>query len=241
MSPAIQMLARRHTVYMPTTPGFNGTPEHPAVGSMADLADLAAKFARNVIGGPCDVVAEVVRRLDRRCGWRCATPTSSASSCCRRRRGFAPKAPAASPPIRPSGCASSTRCPSARRRRRGPLRCWRRTSASCDRYTGGITPRHGACRRRCPASRRARSSCSAPSTRSCPIDTARRLTAGIPQVAPHLHLGRRPRSGVGPARQGGAPDRRLPGARRGVRGTASGIGIRPSGSDTFQRRSEVVY
>lgn len=58
VSPAIAMLARRYAVYMPTTPGFNATPEHPGVGSMVDLADLAAKFARTVIGGPCDVVAE---------------------------------------------------------------------------------------------------------------------------------------------------------------------------------------
>jgi pimeloyl-ACP methyl ester carboxylesterase len=58
VTPAIQMLARRHTFYMPTTPGFNATPVHDMVRSMADLADLEATFARSVIGGPCDVVAE---------------------------------------------------------------------------------------------------------------------------------------------------------------------------------------
>ncbi len=58
VSPAIQMLARHHTFYMPTTPGFNATPEHDTVRSMVELADLEAKFARSVIGGPCDVVAE---------------------------------------------------------------------------------------------------------------------------------------------------------------------------------------
>jgi hypothetical protein len=58
VSPATAMLARRHTYYIPTVPGFNGTAQHPTVGSMVDLADLAAKFARTVIGGPCDVVAE---------------------------------------------------------------------------------------------------------------------------------------------------------------------------------------
>jgi pimeloyl-ACP methyl ester carboxylesterase len=59
VTPAMRILARRHTIYVPTTPGFNGTPEHPAVATMADLADLAAKFARIVIGaGPHDVVAE---------------------------------------------------------------------------------------------------------------------------------------------------------------------------------------
>ena len=58
VTPVTRLLARQHTFYMPTTPGFNGTPTHPAVGSMVDLADLAANFARSVIGGPCDVVAE---------------------------------------------------------------------------------------------------------------------------------------------------------------------------------------
>ena len=59
VTPAMQILARRHTIYIPTTPGFNGTPEHAAVASMMDLADLAAKFAGTVIGaGPHDVVAE---------------------------------------------------------------------------------------------------------------------------------------------------------------------------------------
>jgi pimeloyl-ACP methyl ester carboxylesterase len=58
VTPAIRMLARWHTFYLPTTPGFNATPVHDAVRSMPDLADLEAKFARSVIGGPCDVVAE---------------------------------------------------------------------------------------------------------------------------------------------------------------------------------------
>jgi pimeloyl-ACP methyl ester carboxylesterase len=58
VSPAIQTLARRHTFYMPRTPGFDGTLAHASVPTMVDLADLAAKFARSVIGGTCDVVAE---------------------------------------------------------------------------------------------------------------------------------------------------------------------------------------
>jgi pimeloyl-ACP methyl ester carboxylesterase len=58
VSPAIRLLTRRHAFYMPTTPGFDGTPEHPTVRSMVELAELAAKFAHTVIGGPCDVVAE---------------------------------------------------------------------------------------------------------------------------------------------------------------------------------------
>ncbi len=51
-------LARRHTIYMPTVPGFNGTPTHGSVSTMVDLADLMAKFVRAVIGGPCDLVSE---------------------------------------------------------------------------------------------------------------------------------------------------------------------------------------
>jgi pimeloyl-ACP methyl ester carboxylesterase len=58
VTPVTRMLARRHTYYIPTVPGWNGTPEHAAVASMVDLADLAAEFVRTVVGGPCDVVAE---------------------------------------------------------------------------------------------------------------------------------------------------------------------------------------
>jgi len=58
ITPATAMLAQRYTFYMPTAPGWNGTPEHAAVASMVNLADLAASFVRTVIGGPCDVVAE---------------------------------------------------------------------------------------------------------------------------------------------------------------------------------------
>jgi pimeloyl-ACP methyl ester carboxylesterase len=58
VSPVTEQLARRHTIYMPTVPGFNATPTHSAVATMIDLADLMAKFARTVIGGPCDVVSE---------------------------------------------------------------------------------------------------------------------------------------------------------------------------------------
>jgi pimeloyl-ACP methyl ester carboxylesterase len=58
VTPATQILALRHSLYLPTTPGFNGTPTHPAVGSMVDLADLAARFVRGVIGRPCDVMSE---------------------------------------------------------------------------------------------------------------------------------------------------------------------------------------
>jgi pimeloyl-ACP methyl ester carboxylesterase len=58
VSPVTQRLAQRHTIYMPTVPGFNSTSAHPAVASMVDLADLMAEFVRAVNGGPCDVVSE---------------------------------------------------------------------------------------------------------------------------------------------------------------------------------------
>jgi pimeloyl-ACP methyl ester carboxylesterase len=53
-----EQLARRHTIYMPTVPGFEGTATHATVKTMVDLADLSAKFVRTVVGGPCDVVSE---------------------------------------------------------------------------------------------------------------------------------------------------------------------------------------
>jgi pimeloyl-ACP methyl ester carboxylesterase len=58
LSPAIQRLALKHTILMPTLPGFNGTPAHAKVGAMPDLADRAAEFIRKTIGKGCDVMAE---------------------------------------------------------------------------------------------------------------------------------------------------------------------------------------
>jgi len=58
LSPAIEMLSAKHTIYMPTMPGFNGTPAHPNVTNMPDLADLAAAFIQKAIGKGCDVMAE---------------------------------------------------------------------------------------------------------------------------------------------------------------------------------------
>jgi len=58
VSAVIERLAKRHTVFMPTDPGFNATPQHAAVKTMTQLADLMAEFTRHVIGGPCDVVSE---------------------------------------------------------------------------------------------------------------------------------------------------------------------------------------
>lgn len=58
LSPALEKLAIKHTIYMPTMPGFNGTPAHANVATMSDLADLTAAFIRATIDKGCDVVAE---------------------------------------------------------------------------------------------------------------------------------------------------------------------------------------
>ena len=58
LSPAIQRLSLKHTIHMPTVPGFNGTPAHAKVRAIPDLADLAAEFIRKTVGKGCDVMAE---------------------------------------------------------------------------------------------------------------------------------------------------------------------------------------
>jgi pimeloyl-ACP methyl ester carboxylesterase len=55
VSKPLEALAARHTLYMPLSPGFDGTAPHTAVASMEGLADLAASFIDAVIGTPCDV------------------------------------------------------------------------------------------------------------------------------------------------------------------------------------------
>jgi pimeloyl-ACP methyl ester carboxylesterase len=52
----IQDLTRSFTVYVPTFPGFDGTPPHDGVASMRVLADLAADFIGCQVSGPCDVI-----------------------------------------------------------------------------------------------------------------------------------------------------------------------------------------
>jgi len=58
ISPVVERLTARHTMFMPTAPGFNATPMHAGVKTMMDLADLMAAFVRQIVGGKCDVVAE---------------------------------------------------------------------------------------------------------------------------------------------------------------------------------------
>jgi pimeloyl-ACP methyl ester carboxylesterase len=57
VSPALERLAGKHTIYMPTMPGFNGTPAHAKAG-MSGLAELSAEFVGKTIGKGCDVMAE---------------------------------------------------------------------------------------------------------------------------------------------------------------------------------------
>lgn len=52
----IEALAQTRTVYMPVTPGFDGTAPHPSITSMEALADVAASFINVAIGKRCDVV-----------------------------------------------------------------------------------------------------------------------------------------------------------------------------------------
>ena len=55
-SEPIEALARTRTVYMPVTPGFDGTAAHNSIRSMEALADVAASFINVAIGKRCDVI-----------------------------------------------------------------------------------------------------------------------------------------------------------------------------------------
>ena len=55
-TPLIASLAATRRIYLPVLPGFDGSPMLANVSTFTDLADLAADFARTVIGGdPVDV------------------------------------------------------------------------------------------------------------------------------------------------------------------------------------------
>jgi pimeloyl-ACP methyl ester carboxylesterase len=56
ISKPLEALAEKHTVYMPVTPGFDGTPPHESIKSMEALADVAASFINVAIGKRCDVI-----------------------------------------------------------------------------------------------------------------------------------------------------------------------------------------
>lgn len=56
VSKAHEMLSARHRLYMPVTPGYDGTEFIDGVDSMPGLADLTAEFIESEIGQGCDVI-----------------------------------------------------------------------------------------------------------------------------------------------------------------------------------------
>ncbi|MCC2096184.1 MAG: alpha/beta hydrolase [Hyphomicrobiales bacterium] len=58
LSHVVRTLAHHHTIHQPTCPGFEGTPEHPALNAVSDYADVIAEYIRTHCGGDCDIVAE---------------------------------------------------------------------------------------------------------------------------------------------------------------------------------------
>lgn len=54
----LEALARTHRVVAPVFPGFDGTPFHPGVATMEQLADLAARFHDTLIGPRADVMSQ---------------------------------------------------------------------------------------------------------------------------------------------------------------------------------------
>jgi pimeloyl-ACP methyl ester carboxylesterase len=56
LSKPLEALAQSRTVYMPVTPGFDGTAPHHSIRSMEALADVAASFINVAIGKRCDVM-----------------------------------------------------------------------------------------------------------------------------------------------------------------------------------------
>jgi pimeloyl-ACP methyl ester carboxylesterase len=58
VSPALERLARKHAIYLPTMPGFNDTPLHAKTTNITGLADVTAEFIGKTIGKGCDVIAE---------------------------------------------------------------------------------------------------------------------------------------------------------------------------------------
>jgi pimeloyl-ACP methyl ester carboxylesterase len=56
VSPMLEQLALRRRIYVPTAPGFEGTPVHDAVKGIPALADLYVEFIEHVIKTPCAVM-----------------------------------------------------------------------------------------------------------------------------------------------------------------------------------------
>jgi pimeloyl-ACP methyl ester carboxylesterase len=55
-SKAHELLSANHKIYMPITPGYDGTEFLDGVDSMPSLADLTADFVNSEIGGSVDVI-----------------------------------------------------------------------------------------------------------------------------------------------------------------------------------------
>jgi pimeloyl-ACP methyl ester carboxylesterase len=179
VTPVTRTLARLHTCYMPTVPGFNGTPEHPAVRTMVDLADLAARFAHAVIGGPCDVVAESFG------GWQALWLAVRHPDLVQQ---LVLQAPAG---LRTEGTGGLPADPEARRRKlyAAPDRAPRETRPAemlaanqrlYAQYTGGITL-DTALLAALPGIKARTLTLFGTLDEVVPIDTARRLLAGIPR------------------------------------------------------------
>jgi pimeloyl-ACP methyl ester carboxylesterase len=180
VTPVTQTLARRHTYYIPTVPGFNGTPEHPTVGSMVDLADLAARFARTVIGGPCDVVAESFG------GWQALWLAVRHPDLVQQ---LVLQAPAG---LRTEGTGGLPADPEGRRRKlyARPERAPKETRSAevlagnarkHERYSGGVTL-DGALQAALPRIKARTLILFGTLDEVVPLDAARRLVAGIPQA-----------------------------------------------------------
>jgi pimeloyl-ACP methyl ester carboxylesterase len=56
LTPFLQGMAAKHTVYIPILPGFMGTPLHPGVSLVTHMAALAGEFAEALFGEPVDVM-----------------------------------------------------------------------------------------------------------------------------------------------------------------------------------------
>jgi pimeloyl-ACP methyl ester carboxylesterase len=179
VTPVTVLLARRFAYYIPTVPGWNGTPRHPAVASMMDLADLAADFIRTVIGGPCDVVAESFG------GWQAMWLAVRHPDLVGQ---LVLQAPAG---LRTEGTGGLPADPEARRRKlyAVPERAPEETRPAAmlaenqrmyERYTGGITL-DGALQAALPGIRARTLVLLGTLDEVVPLDAARRLTAGIPQ------------------------------------------------------------
>ncbi len=56
LSPALETLAQTFRIYVPTLPGFDGTPRFTGVSSMPQLAEVAHEFGTAAVGDHCDVI-----------------------------------------------------------------------------------------------------------------------------------------------------------------------------------------